>query len=105
LSDSILVKGSKCQPKTLKKFTLVMLNGENFNMWARQATFGLVGRDRFEFVNGDITMSVPAAAGGPTAEEKVTIREWRKRDNQVVGWLLATMEPHIAKIMTYQGTT
>jgi gag-polypeptide of LTR copia-type len=87
-----------------EKITSVMLNGKNFNMWARHATFGLVGRDRFEFVNGDIIMPVPAAAGGPTAEEKVAIREWRKRDNQVVGWLLATMESHIAKIMTYQGT-
>jgi gag-polypeptide of LTR copia-type len=55
-------------------------------------------------VNGDITMPVPAATGAPTAEEKVTIREWRKRDNQVADWLLATMEPHIVKIMTYQGT-
>jgi gag-polypeptide of LTR copia-type len=97
-------KAQNVNPNT-EKITSVMLNGKNFNMWARQATFGLVGRDRFEFVNGDITMSVPAATGSLTAEEKVTIREWRKRDNQVVGWLLATMEPHVAKIMTYQGTT
>jgi gag-polypeptide of LTR copia-type len=88
-----------------EKITSVMLNGKNFNMWARQATFGLVGRDRFEFVNGDITMPVPAVVGAPTVEEKVAIREWRKRDNQVAGWLLATMEPYVAKIMTYQGTT
>jgi len=27
-----------------------------------------------------------------------------KNDNRVVGWLLAIMEPHIAKIMTYQDT-
>jgi hypothetical protein len=55
-------------------------------------------------VNGDIAMPVPAAAGGPIVEEKVIIRKWRKRDNQVVDWLLATMKPHVAKIMTYQGT-
>jgi hypothetical protein len=45
-----------------ERITSVMLNDKNFNMWARQATLGLVGRDRFEFVNGDITMPVPATA-------------------------------------------
>jgi hypothetical protein len=83
-----------------ERITSMRLNGKNFNMWARHATFGQVGRDIFVFVNGDITMPV---VGVPTVEEKVVIREWRKRDNQVVVWLLAIMEPHVAKIMTYQG--
>jgi TRAP-type mannitol/chloroaromatic compound transport system permease small subunit len=83
-----------------ERITSVRLNGKNFNMWARHATFGQVGRDIFVFMNGDITMLF---AGVPTAEENVLIREWRKRDNQVIVWLLATMEPHVAKIMTYQG--
>jgi gag-polypeptide of LTR copia-type len=42
-----------------ERITSVMLNDKNFNMWAKQATLGLVGRDRFEFVNGDIIMPVP----------------------------------------------
>jgi hypothetical protein len=44
---------------------------------------------------------VPPTPGEPTKDEKRAIREWRNNDNIVAGWLLATMEPHIAKIMTY----
>jgi hypothetical protein len=50
-------------------------------------------------------MPVPKNYEAPTKDEKKAIREWRKGDNRVVGWLLATIEPHIAKIMTYQDTT
>jgi gag-polypeptide of LTR copia-type len=49
----------KMSTQNTERITSVMLNDKNFNMWAKQATLGLVGRDRFEFVNGDITMPVP----------------------------------------------
>jgi hypothetical protein len=64
----------------------------------------LIGRDKVEYVNGEISMPTPVAAGAPTEDEKKAIREWQKNDNQVVGWLIAIMEPHIVKIMTYQIT-
>jgi gag-polypeptide of LTR copia-type len=86
------------------KLTSILLDGKNYNIWARQASFGLIGREKLEYVNGEITVPVPRITGGPTDEEKKAIREWRKNDNRVAGWLLATMEPHIAKIMTYQDT-
>jgi hypothetical protein len=50
-------------------------------------------------------MPVPTVMGEPIEDEKKAIREWRESDNKVVAWLLATMEPHISKIMTYQKTT
>jgi hypothetical protein len=49
-------------------------------------------------------MLVPNVIGAPTEEEKRAIREWRKNDNRVAGWLLAIMEPHISKIMTFQDS-
>jgi gag-polypeptide of LTR copia-type len=48
---------------------------------------------------------VPTIRGEPTEDEKRAIREWGKSDNRVAAWLLATMEPHISKIMTYQETS
>jgi gag-polypeptide of LTR copia-type len=43
--------------------------------------------------------------GEPIEDEKRAIRGWRKSDNRVAASLLATMEPHISKIMTYEETT
>jgi hypothetical protein len=47
-------------------------------------------------------MPVPIVMGEPLEDENKAIREWRKSDNRVAAWLLATMEHHISKIMTYQ---
>jgi gag-polypeptide of LTR copia-type len=89
----------------IKRLTSVLLDDKNYSMWARQVSFGLIGKDKLEYVNGDLTMPVPKNYEAPTKDEKKAIREWRKGDNKVAGWLLTTMEPHIAKIMTYQDTT
>jgi gag-polypeptide of LTR copia-type len=58
-----------------------------------------------EYVNGEITKLVPRSAGALTKEENKALKDWKKNDNKVAAWLLATMEPHIVKIMTYQDTT
>jgi hypothetical protein len=91
--------------QTSDKLTSILLDGKNYNIWVRQATFGLIGRDNLEFANGETIIRVPVTPGEPVEDEKRVIREWRKNDNKVAGWLLATMEPHITKIMTYQNTT
>jgi hypothetical protein len=41
------------------KLTSVLLNGKNYNMWVRQASFGLIDRDKIEYVNYDIPVPVP----------------------------------------------
>jgi hypothetical protein len=64
----------------------------------------IISRDKLEFVNGEAIISVPVTPEKPTEDEKKAIREWCKNDNRVARWLLATMEPHIVKIMTYQNT-
>jgi gag-polypeptide of LTR copia-type len=91
--------------QSTEKLTSMLLDGKNYNMWARQVSFELIGRDKFEYVNGEFTMPVPTIMGEPTEDEKKAIKEWRKSDNRVAAWLLATMEPHISKIMTYQEIT
>jgi gag-polypeptide of LTR copia-type len=82
-----------------------MLDGKNYHMWARQVTFGLIGRDKLEYVNGENLISVPKVSGDPTEEEKRAIKEWRKNDNRTYSWLIATMESHVAYIISYQNTT
>jgi macrodomain Ter protein organizer (MatP/YcbG family) len=90
--------------QAIERLTSVLLDGKNYNMWARQVSFGLVGRDKLEYVNGEITKPVPKSAWALTEEENKALKDWKKNDNKVSDWLLATMEPHIAKIMTYQNT-
>jgi gag-polypeptide of LTR copia-type len=94
----------KMSNQAIERLTSVLLDGKNYNMWARQVSFGLVGRDKLEYVNGEITKPVPRSVGALTEEENKALKDWKKNDNKVAGWLLATMEPYIAKIMTYQNT-
>jgi gag-polypeptide of LTR copia-type len=88
-----------------EKLTGIMLNGKNYHSWARQITFALTGRDKLEYVTREMPPPVPATAGAPTAEETKKLREWRKGDHLVANWLLNTMEPHIADIMSLQNTS
>jgi hypothetical protein len=67
------------------KLTSVLLNGKKYNMWVRQASFGLIDRDKIEYVNYDIPVPVPQETSAPTEEEKKAIREWKKNDNRVAG--------------------
>jgi hypothetical protein len=91
--------------RNTEKLTFVMLNGKNYHLWARQATFDLIGRDKLEHVNGENPIPVPKVSGDPTEEEKSAIKEWRKNDNHTYSWLIPTMEPHVADIISYQNTT
>jgi gag-polypeptide of LTR copia-type len=90
--------------QTVERLTSVLLDGKNYNMWARQVSFGLIGRDKLEYVNGEITKPVPRSDGALTEEVNKALKEWKKNDHKVAGWLLATMKPHIVKIMSYQDT-
>jgi gag-polypeptide of LTR copia-type len=45
--------------QTSDKLTSILLDGKNYNIWVRQATFGLIGRDKLKFVNGEATIPVP----------------------------------------------
>jgi hypothetical protein len=43
--------------QNIDKLTFVLLNGKNYYLWVRQATFGLIGRDRLKHVNGEKTIT------------------------------------------------
>jgi hypothetical protein len=96
---------SKMTNQALEKLTSVLFDGKNYNMWARETLFELIGIDKLEYVTDEITKPTPKIARAPIEEKNKVIRQWKKNDNRVLRWLLATMEPHIFKIMTYQYTT
>jgi gag-polypeptide of LTR copia-type len=89
---------------TNDKLTLVLLNDNNYQVWVRQATFGLINRDKFEHVTGDKKRLIPAGATATDAK-KASIKKWDKDDTLVIGWLLASMETQISDLMTYQNTS
>jgi hypothetical protein len=44
-------------------------------MWTRQVSFGLVDRDKLEYVNGKITKPTPRIVEALTEEENKALRE------------------------------
>jgi hypothetical protein len=85
--------------QNIEKLTSVLLNGKNYHLWIRQATFGLIGRDRLEHVNGEKPM--PQLSIPPLASEMKVVKAWMKDDNQTCSLLIASMEPHVAELMSY----
>jgi gag-polypeptide of LTR copia-type len=61
--------------QAIERLTSVLLDGKNYNMWARQVSLGLVGRDKLEYVNGEITKLVPRSAGALTEEENKALKD------------------------------
>jgi hypothetical protein len=53
----------------------VLLDGKNYNILVKKVTFGIIDRDKVEFVNGEITIQVPTTVGEPIDDEKRAIRE------------------------------
>jgi hypothetical protein len=62
--------------KNIEKLTSVLLNGKNYHLWVKQATFGLIGRDRLEHVNGEKPM--PQLSIPPLAPEMKAVKAWMK---------------------------
>jgi gag-polypeptide of LTR copia-type len=89
---------------TNDKLTSVLLNGNNYQVWVRQANFGLISRDKLDHVTGDKKRPIPAGAAATDAE-KASIKRWDRDDTLVIGWLLASMETQISDLMTYQNTS
>jgi gag-polypeptide of LTR copia-type len=67
------------------KLTSIILDGKNYNVWAIQTSFGLIGREKLEYVNGEITMSVPKITGAPTDDEKKSSENGRRMTIELLG--------------------
>jgi hypothetical protein len=54
---------------TNDKLTSLLLNDNNYQVWVRQATFGLISRDKLEHVTGDKPKPILAGATATDAEK------------------------------------
>jgi gag-polypeptide of LTR copia-type len=87
------------QPKISIKLTNVTLSDLNYQSWVRAVKISLEGRGKLGYVIG--TVKKPALSIVLTEAELTALEEWEIQDQEVVSWLVASMEPHIAEICTY----
>jgi hypothetical protein len=73
-------------------------------LWATQATFGLIGRDKLELVNDERPIPISKKPNEPREDEKKALREWRRDDKKVCNWLIETIEPNISEVMSYYSS-
>jgi hypothetical protein len=52
-----------------------MLTDKNYHMWARQATFGLIARDKLELVNGERPVPIPKKKQKSQQKRRRKLRE------------------------------
>jgi gag-polypeptide of LTR copia-type len=75
----------KMSNQTVERLTSMLLDGKNYNMWAKQVSFRLDDRDKLEYVNDEITKPVPRSAGALIEEMTKSLKDWKNNDNKVVG--------------------
>ncbi|XP_073017997.1 uncharacterized protein [Primulina eburnea] len=77
---------------TSQKLSSVLLNEFNYLPWSRAITIALGGRARLGFING--TLKSPESSS-PEYEA------WLSKDQQVMSWILNSMERDLAEIFSY----
>lgn len=77
------------------KLVSTVFNGTGFSDWKRYMVISLDAKNKMCFVDG--TLAQPKEG---TMEEKA----WKRCNNLVIGWLIASLERHIAKSIVYFKT-
>ncbi|KAG6512389.1 hypothetical protein ZIOFF_030500 [Zingiber officinale] len=100
-TDAIVVTGG---PKDIadgdvnisQKLSSVLLNEFNYLPWSRAITIALGGRSRLGFING--TFKSPESSSPEYAA-------WLSKDQQVMSWILNSMEHDLAAIFSYSESS
>lgn len=82
----------------LSRLTSVVLNGNNYQYWARLITLALSGLGKVDYINGEIK---------PPTETEITsskYQEWQMNDSLVLSWILHSIEPSISELFIYSET-
>lgn len=101
MADAIVVTGG---PKDIadgdvnisQKLSSVLLNEFNYLPWSRAITIALGGRSRLGFING--TSKSPESSSPEYAA-------WLSKDQQVMSWILNSMEHDLAAIFSYSESS
>jgi gag-polypeptide of LTR copia-type len=80
---------------TSLKLTLMLLNGKNYQAWAKAAIISLKGKGKLGYING-------------TRPRPVTItkaEKWEVQDSIILSWLPHSMEPNISEEFIHRAET
>lgn len=75
--------------------TTQKLNGGNYAQWQRSAEISLIAKNKLGFVKG--TCAKPD-------DDDPKAANWERCNNQVISWLLHSIEPNIANSVLYYRT-
>lgn len=91
LQSGIQLNSSHLQPTSDNTFVPICphkLNGHNYLQWSQSMKMFLSGRSRDDYLTGNI---VPPLSTDPL------YRSWRAENNQVMSWLINSMNPEISE--------
>jgi gag-polypeptide of LTR copia-type len=80
---------------TSLKLTSMLLNGKNYQAWAKAARISLKGKGKLGYING--TRPRPVAI--------TEAEEWEVQDSIILSWLLHSMEPNISEEFVHRAET
>lgn len=74
------------------KLVSSVFDGTSFSDWKRSMIISLDAKNKLSFVDG----SLPQPEEGSQDE-----RAWKRCNNMITGWIIASLEKHIAKSIMY----
>jgi gag-polypeptide of LTR copia-type len=80
---------------TSLRLTSMLLNGKNYQSWAKAATISLRDKGKLGYTHGNKPKPIT-----PTETE-----EWEIQDSVVMSWLLHSMEPQIIEQFVHRADT
>ncbi|ESQ29491.1 hypothetical protein EUTSA_v10023972mg, partial [Eutrema salsugineum] len=72
--------------------TPMLLNGDNYEMWAKLARNNLVAKHKLGFIDGSLSK--------PSAESN-DYQRWIQTNSMLVGWLYASLDPKVQKVISF----
>ena len=78
------------------KITQVMLNGDNYNLWANEMVNALQAKRKIGFING--TVEKPSS-DGPDYESWVAV------NSMVIGWIRSSIDPKVKSSVIFVSET
>ena len=88
-----------------QRLTSTLLNGKNYLSWVRAATISLMGKGKFEFVNGKMKKLADEKDDKGLTIPNTKQDEWVMNDNLVMSWLLNSIEPTISGFFIFSNSS
>jgi gag-polypeptide of LTR copia-type len=80
---------------TSLRLTSMLLNGKNYQSWAKAAQISFRGKSKIGYIDG--TRQKPTTT--------LETEEWEIHDSIILSWLLHSMEPSISEKLVHRAET